>query len=236
VVLICILVAFPILAGSYIGQVMMLVSLFVLMGMGLNIEVGLAGLLDMGFVAFFAVGAYAIALLTADSEYALAQYSFLPALNFWTALPVAVLAATTVGVLFGLPVLSVKGDYLATGKSTDGDFGLYRWNFGPNETGPGPHFHRTIAESFYIISGSVRVYDGEEWVTTRPGDFLHVPPGGLHGFRNESGEPASMLLHFAPGAPREAYFEGLDRLGRGEEWTQEQYDAFMTEHDNIWVE
>jgi branched-chain amino acid transport system permease protein len=112
-VLIIILVAFPIFAGSYIGQVMMLVSLFVLMGMGLNIEVGLAGLLDMGFVAFFAVGAYAMAILTANSEYALANYTFFPALNFWAALPLAVLAATVIGVLFGLPVLSVKGDYLA---------------------------------------------------------------------------------------------------------------------------
>ncbi|MCF6108444.1 branched-chain amino acid ABC transporter permease [Mesorhizobium muleiense] len=111
--LIAVLIAFPLVAGSYIGQVMMLVSLSVLMGMGLNIEVGLAGLLDMGFVAFFAVGAYTIALLTADSEYALAQYTFLPSLNFWSALPFAVLAATLVGVLFGLPVLSVKGDYLA---------------------------------------------------------------------------------------------------------------------------
>ncbi|QJP15797.1 branched-chain amino acid ABC transporter permease [Starkeya sp. ORNL1] len=112
-VLLGVLVLFPVVAGSYIGQVMMLVSLFVLMGMGLNIEVGLAGLLDLGFVAFFAVGAYTIALLTADSDYALAHYTFLPALSFWTALPFAVLAATTVGVLFGLPVLSVKGDYLA---------------------------------------------------------------------------------------------------------------------------
>jgi branched-chain amino acid transport system permease protein len=111
--LIGVLILFPVLAGSYIGQVMMLVSLFVLMGMGLNIEVGLAGLLDMGFVAFFAVGAYTIALLTADSEYALAQYTLLPTLSFWAALPLAVLAATIVGVLFGLPVLSVKGDYLA---------------------------------------------------------------------------------------------------------------------------
>jgi branched-chain amino acid transport system permease protein len=48
---------FPMLAGSYAGQVMMLVGLYTLMGMGLNLEVGLAGLLDLGFVAFFAVGA-----------------------------------------------------------------------------------------------------------------------------------------------------------------------------------
>ncbi len=113
VLLLCILVVFPLVAGSYIGQVMMLVSLFVLMGMGLNIEVGLAGLLDLGFVAFFAVGAYTMALLTADSEFALAHYTSLPSLTFWMALPLAVLAATGIGILFGLPVLGVRGDYLA---------------------------------------------------------------------------------------------------------------------------
>ncbi|MGH7125432.1 MAG: hypothetical protein ACREFI_13740, partial [Stellaceae bacterium] len=54
---ILVLILLPILAGSYIGQVLMLVGLYILMGMGLNLEVGLAGLLDLGFVAFFAVGA-----------------------------------------------------------------------------------------------------------------------------------------------------------------------------------
>lgn len=126
--------------------------------------------------------------------------------------------------------------YLATGEGSGGLFGLYRWEFSEAVSGPGPHFHRTIAESFYILSGEVKVYDGKEWVAARPGDFLHVPPGGLHGFRNESGAEASMLLHFAPGAPREAYFEGLDRLARGEEWSSDDYDAFMAAHDNVWQE
>jgi branched-chain amino acid transport system permease protein len=97
----------PAVAGSYIGQVLMLVGLYILMGMGLNLEVGLAGLLDLGFVAFFAVGAYATALLTADSPHALAH------LSYWGAMPISVLLAVVVGVLFGLPVLGVRGDYLA---------------------------------------------------------------------------------------------------------------------------
>ncbi len=126
--------------------------------------------------------------------------------------------------------------YLATGGTTSGLFGLYKWEFSAAVSGPGAHFHRTIAESFYVLTGEVRVYDGREWVTARPGDFLHVPPGGLHGFRNESGAEASMLLHFAPGAPREEYFEGLDRLARGEEWTTEEFDAFMAAHDNVWTD
>ena len=107
------LVLFPIVAGSYIGQVMMLVGLYILMGMGLNLEVGLAGLLDLGFVAFFAVGAYATAILTADSPHALASYTAIPSLSYWTAMPIAVLASVVVGVLFGIPVLGVRGDYLA---------------------------------------------------------------------------------------------------------------------------
>ena len=47
--------------------------------------------------------------------------------------------------------------YLATGASTNGQFGLYRWEMGPEPSGPGPHFHRTMSESFYVLSGSVRV-------------------------------------------------------------------------------
>ncbi|MFZ1430389.1 MAG: branched-chain amino acid ABC transporter permease [Geminicoccaceae bacterium] len=104
---------FPIFAGSYIGQVMLLVGLYTLMGMGLNLEVGLAGLLDLGFVAFFAVGAYTTALLTADSPHALATFTWLPRLNFWEAMPFAVIASVCVGVLFGVPVLGLRGDYLA---------------------------------------------------------------------------------------------------------------------------
>jgi branched-chain amino acid transport system permease protein len=102
-----ILVFLPVLGGSYVGQVLMLVGLYILMGMGLNLEVGLAGLLDLGFVAFFAVGAYSTALLTAGSAHALVE------LPFWVAMPISVLLAVVVGVLFGLPVLGVRGDYLA---------------------------------------------------------------------------------------------------------------------------
>ena len=122
--------------------------------------------------------------------------------------------------------------YLATHESTGGLFGLYRWEMGPEPTGPGPHFHRSIAESFYILSGSVRIYDGTRWIDTEPGDWVHVPIGGVHAFRNESGEPASMLLHFAPGAPRESYFEGLLRIGS---MSDEEKAEFYREHDNFWL-
>jgi mannose-6-phosphate isomerase-like protein (cupin superfamily) len=127
-------------------------------------------------------------------------------------------------------------DYLATGASTDHDYGLYRWNFGPEPSGPDAHFHITMSESFYVLSGTIRLLDGSTWIDGRPGDFLYVPAGGLHGFRNESREPASMLILFAPGAPREAYFEGLAEIARtGRRPTDEEMAEFYLRHDNHWV-
>jgi mannose-6-phosphate isomerase-like protein (cupin superfamily) len=122
--------------------------------------------------------------------------------------------------------------YLATGASTNGQFGLYRWEMGPEPSGPDRHFHRSISESFFILSGTVRIYDGTRWIDATPGDFVHVPEGGIHAFRNESGEAASMLLHFAPGAPREGYFEGLIDLGDASE---EERAEFFIRHDTFWL-
>lgn len=125
--------------------------------------------------------------------------------------------------------------YLATGATTGGDFGLYRWEMGPAPTGPDPHFHRSISESFFVLSGTVRLFDGDSWADAGPGDFLHVPPGGIHGFRNESGQPASMLLLFTPGAPREEYFETLaDPARRSALADPEQAAEFYLRHDNHW--
>jgi len=122
--------------------------------------------------------------------------------------------------------------YLAQGTETSGTFGLYRWEFAGPQSGPGAHFHRTITESFYVLEGIVTIFDGKDWVKCRAGDFAHVPAGGIHGFRNEDGA-ATMLLHFAPGAPREAYFEGL-AAGMGN-LDGDDYDRFMREHDNTWI-
>ena len=92
---------------GFIPSVIALVALYALMGLGLNITLGLAGLLDLGFVAFFAVGAYTIALLTSVGDVSIAS------LPFFVALPVAVLAAMGFGLLLGLPILGIRGDYLA---------------------------------------------------------------------------------------------------------------------------
>lgn len=125
--------------------------------------------------------------------------------------------------------------YLATGAGTDGGFGLYRWDAQPHALGPKPHFHRTMSESFFVLSGTVQLYDGRQWIDATAGDFLFVPEGGVHAFGNTSDEPASMLLLFAPGAPREGYFEGLARMAAGEEFTEQQRTEFLLKHDNLFL-
>jgi mannose-6-phosphate isomerase-like protein (cupin superfamily) len=125
--------------------------------------------------------------------------------------------------------------YLATGRTTEGLFGLYRWEMGPEPSGPGPHFHRTMAESFYVLAGTLSIFDGRHWVDTQAGDFVHVPAGGIHGFRNESGAPASMLIHFSPGAPREAFFEGTARHAREGLPGADELADFYQLHDQYMV-
>lgn len=125
--------------------------------------------------------------------------------------------------------------YLATGASANGQFGLYRWDMGPLPSGPSAHFHRTISESFFILSGTVRVFNGERWIDANPGDLLYVPEGGVHAFRNESGEPASFLLLFAPGAPREEYFETLAEIASGRQLSGEEWTDLSLRHDNHMV-
>jgi quercetin dioxygenase-like cupin family protein len=122
--------------------------------------------------------------------------------------------------------------YLATGASTHGQFGLYRWTFGPSQSGPDPHFHRSISESFFILDGEVELYDGRAWITGQPGDFLFVPEGGIHGFRGV--RPASMLLLFAPGAAREEYFETLANIAE-HPMSEEERAHFMQRHDTYWL-
>jgi branched-chain amino acid transport system permease protein len=93
---------FPFIFSHYQINIMTTALIYVLLGLGLNIEVGLAGLLDLGYVAFYAVGAY---------SYALLNYHF--GLGFWTLLPVGAILAAFFGILVGFPVLRLRGDYLA---------------------------------------------------------------------------------------------------------------------------
>lgn len=101
------LLVLPMLLGSYLTEVTNNIGLYFLMGLGLNIVVGLAGLLDLGYVAFFAIGAYTMAVLTSTGALGLFQ------LPFWVALPICVVVAASAGFILGVPVLRMRGDYLA---------------------------------------------------------------------------------------------------------------------------
>lgn len=98
------LVILPFLPSSsnYLIQIITLTFVYVILGMGLNIVVGLAGLLDLGYVAFYAVGAYGYALM--------AQHL---GISFWFAIPAAAALAALAGCVLGFPVLRMHGDYLA---------------------------------------------------------------------------------------------------------------------------
>ncbi len=90
-----------------------LVLTYVMLGWGLNIVVGLAGLLDLGYVAFYAVGAYSFALLASPDSPVLAQLGLEQGISFWLCLPFAGFMAAMAGVTLGFPVLRLRGDYLA---------------------------------------------------------------------------------------------------------------------------
>jgi branched-chain amino acid transport system permease protein len=98
----------PLFVGPFLSQTMDLVGIYVIMGLGLNIVVGFAGLLDLGYVVFYAVGAYGTAILTSPLSPA-----FAPMLNFWIALPLVMAIAAGIGLTIGAPVLRLRGDYLA---------------------------------------------------------------------------------------------------------------------------
>jgi branched-chain amino acid transport system permease protein len=96
----------PYVLGIFYSEILDTTGLFIMMGLGLNIVVGFAGLLDLGYVAFYAIGAYTMGVLTSPG---LGLYS----LTFWQALPFALLATWLAGIILGLPVLRMRGDYLA---------------------------------------------------------------------------------------------------------------------------
>ena len=97
-------VALPFLPFSsrYLVDLGTTVLIYVMLGWGLNVVVGLAGLLDLGYVAFYAVGAYTFGLLAQDLGF-----------TFWEALPFSGLVAASFGIVLGFPVLRLRGDYLA---------------------------------------------------------------------------------------------------------------------------
>jgi quercetin dioxygenase-like cupin family protein len=127
--------------------------------------------------------------------------------------------------------------FVAPGAVTAGQFGLFEWRMLPRSGGADPHFHKTFSESFYVMSGAVRLYNGAAWTEARQGDFLYVPPRGVHAFSNDGDEPASMLILFAPGAPREAYFRELADIGAtGRQLSWDEWTELYARHDQYRAE
>ncbi len=148
-------VIFPFLFSAYQTNIMISALIYIMLGLGLNIVVGLAGLLVLGYAAFFAVGAYAYALLNVHFG-----------IGFWTVLPVGAGLGALFGILLGLPVLRLRGDYLAIVTLAFGEIVrivLENWNqfsFGPSGIAkiPRPSFfgvHMSMNEStiyvYYIM-------------------------------------------------------------------------------------
>jgi branched-chain amino acid transport system permease protein len=135
----------PFTLDQFQNSVMGLVFIFAMMGLGLNIVVGYAGLLDLGYVAFFAIGAYVYAFISApfSSPFITQQLINLgidpntPLLGFWLAMPVTMAIACVSGALLGIPVLRMRGDYLAIVTLGFGEIiRLFMLNMAPLTNGP----------------------------------------------------------------------------------------------------
>jgi len=183
---VAVVLVLPAAGGLFVSQVLVLVGLYTLMGLGLNLEVGFAGLLDLGFVAFFAIGAYTVGLLTSTGQYGVAHWSF------WAAVPVALVVSLIAGFLFGLPILRIRGDYLAIATLGFGEIirllalsdALRPWfggsqgilavpkpNIGGFEfSGPMQIFYITLVSSAFIAFVAARLRDsrlGRAWMAMR---------------------------------------------------------------------
>jgi len=155
----CFAVAFPFVFSLYQTNIMITALIYIVVGLGLNIVVGLAGLLDLGYVAFYAVGAY---------SYALLNHHF--GIGFWMALPIGAGLGFLFGILLGFPVLRLRGDYLAIVTLAFGEIMrlvLENWDefsFGPSGIAniPRPGFfgislsvHQATIYIYFIVIGLV---------------------------------------------------------------------------------
>jgi len=126
--------------------------------------------------------------------------------------------------------------FLAPGSVTRRQFGLFRRDMQPHAGGPDAHIHRTFSESFYMLEGRVRFYDGRDWVEAKAGDFLYVPKSGIHAFKADSDEPSSMLILFAPGKARERFFREMEEIRiSGRTLTEGQWTELYARNDQYMV-
>src|SRR5919112_5343014 len=117
VIILAFLVLFPFIdqaLGLKLLGALLPIGIYALLAMGLNIVVGYAGLLDLGYAAFFAIGAYTVGFLTSPSSvFVRAGWVPAPLQTFWPAMVIAFIVAAIFGVLLGAPTLRLRGDYLA---------------------------------------------------------------------------------------------------------------------------
>jgi branched-chain amino acid transport system permease protein len=165
------LLLLPQVSTGFVSLVLVNVGFFLMLALGLNIVVGYAGLLDLGYVAFYAVGAYTMAVLISPASSIDGPFTALvgPEWSFWLALPVVMIVAAIVGILIGAPVLRLRGDYLAIvtlgfgeiARILFGSDALRSWVGGPSGvvglpnlhipvvglelTGPGDYFYPVVA-------------------------------------------------------------------------------------------
>jgi branched-chain amino acid transport system permease protein len=183
---IVLLIALPWFVGQFLSQAFFLIGLYVMMGLGLNIVIGYAGLLDLGYVAFYALGAYTMGILTSTGPLGQGE------LSFWVALPIAAVVGVFTGLILGFPVLRMRGDYLAIvtlgfgeiirilatsdwlSEFQGGPQGIlhipYPEFFGFAMNKPETMYYLVIAGSFLVAFVTIRLRDsrlGRQWMAMR---------------------------------------------------------------------
>ena len=169
-----VLLSLPFVLNQFQNSVMSIVFIFVMMGLGLNIVVGYAGLLDLGYVAFFAIGAYVYAFVAApfSSPYISALLTGMgispasPLLGYWSAIPLAMITAAIGGVLLGIPVLRLRGDYLAIVTLGFGEIiRLFMLNLGDLTNGPRGLLQIAQPTLFGVAPASLTTHlDAQGWI------------------------------------------------------------------------
>ncbi|HRJ45432.1 MAG TPA: hypothetical protein PL105_26255, partial [Caldilineaceae bacterium] len=169
-----VLLSLPFVLNQFQNSVMSIVFIFVMMGLGLNIVVGYAGLLDLGYVAFFAIGAYVYAFVAApfSSPYISALLTGMgispdsPLLGYWSAIPLAMITAAIGGVLLGIPVLRLRGDYLAIVTLGFGEIiRLFMLNLGELTNGPRGLLRIAQPTLFGVAPASLTSHlDAQGWI------------------------------------------------------------------------
>ena len=188
------LLILPTFTGRFLNDVMVTIGLYVIMGLGLNIAVGLAGLLDLGYLTNYAVGAYVAGVLLSTGALGVQKYSLFGLVipNFWLVIPIAVLAAMLTGFVFALPVLRMRGDYLAIATLGFGEIigrlAISDWLrpyiggaqgvlsipkpeiFGTTLVDPGQLYYITLLGALVVLFISVRLNNsrtGRQWMALR---------------------------------------------------------------------